>query len=62
MNKKIIFLKNRKGQLFALELKELSIGFLVGFIAAIILLVVLIKTGKIPWTLVEKLAPVIAKK
>jgi type III secretory pathway component EscT len=55
------YFKNKKGQLFALELKELAIGFAVGFVVAVIVIGVLIYQGVIPISLLENLAPA-AKK
>ena len=42
---------DKKGQLFALELKELSIGFVVGFVVALVGFGVLAKLGYIDFIL-----------
>jgi hypothetical protein len=41
-------MNNKKGQLFALELKELAIGFSVGVVLILVALVVLKLTGRMP--------------
>ncbi|MFW6230870.1 MAG: hypothetical protein ACOC32_02500 [Nanoarchaeota archaeon] len=41
-------MNNKKGQLLALELKELTIGFTVGVVVVIVGLVVLRLTGNLP--------------
>lgn len=48
---------DKKGQLFALELKELSIGFLVGFVVTLLLVAFLIWKGIIPMSILETIAP-----
>ncbi|MFP4112208.1 MAG: hypothetical protein ACLFPQ_04235 [Candidatus Woesearchaeota archaeon] len=54
---RIFYFKNKKGQLFALELKELAIGFLVGAVAMIVLMFFLLRSGIIPLSLLEKIIP-----
>ena len=44
-------LKDKKGQLMALEFKDFMVGFIVGIIITIIALVVLAKMGKIDFLL-----------
>ncbi len=50
-------IKSKKGQLFALEAKDFAIGFLFGAGITIIVFVVLVKLGKIPFEWLEFLRP-----
>lgn len=45
----------KKGQLFALEMKELFIGFLVGVVVTLIVIALLIRMGVIPVSWLEML-------
>ena len=54
-------IKNKKAQLMELIFKEFTIGFLVGIVVTLVILIILIKNGTISVDLIEKIAPV-AKK
>ena len=55
------FFEDKKAQLFALEMKELAIGFAVGSVVTVIVLAILIRNGTIPLSLLQNLVPEVAK-